>query len=73
MLILCYLECNGYEHGFYDEEYAAKRQDYILKKYALVRFHHNIKLETLFNGILQAKKPGDLVNLYAFAQNDMRL
>ncbi len=64
---LC-LECNGYEHEYYDKKYESQRQEYILKKYALVRFHHKIRMETLFNGILQARKPGDLVNLYAFAK-----
>ncbi|KHD09742.1 hypothetical protein PN36_22070 [Candidatus Thiomargarita nelsonii] len=31
--------------------------------YSLVRFHHQVSLETLFNGILQAK-PGTTVKLY---------
>ena len=35
----------------------------ILERYALVRFHHKISLETLFNGILQAK-PGTVIRLY---------
>lgn len=61
---LC-LECNGYDHKRYDPEYEEKRQKYILKHYALVRFPHKIGLEALFNGILQAKRPGDFISLYA--------
>ncbi|NUM34757.1 MAG: DUF559 domain-containing protein [Candidatus Brocadiae bacterium] len=44
---LC-LECNGYEHEYYDKKYESQRQEYILKKYALVRFHHKIRAEGLF-------------------------
>jgi len=61
---LC-LECNGFEHKYYLKEYEAERQEYILTKYALVRFPHKIKLEKLFHGILQARKAGDLVDLCA--------
>ncbi len=35
--------------------------------HSLVRFHHQISLETLFNGILQAK-PGTMVKLYDLEQ-----
>lgn len=44
---LC-LECNGYEHEYYDKKYESQRQEYILKKYALVRLHHKIRAEGLF-------------------------
>jgi len=35
----------------------------ITQRYSLVRFHHQVSLETLFNGILQAK-PGTVIQLY---------
>jgi hypothetical protein len=57
------LECNGYCHRFYDEKEEKVREKLVTQKYSLVRFHHKINLETLFNGILQAK-PGKMVKLY---------
>ena len=63
---LC-LECNGYEHRYYNQQEEAKREQAISKKYGLVRFHHKIGLETLFNGILQAK-PGKIIKLYDLHQ-----
>jgi hypothetical protein len=39
----------------------------IIQKYSLVRFHHKVSLETLFNGILQAK-PGTTIRLYDLEQ-----
>ena len=60
---LC-LECNGYDcHKYYDQKEEEKREKEILQKYSLVRFHHKISLETLFNGILQSKK-GKAIKLY---------
>jgi len=44
-----------------------KKYGLITQKYSLVRFHHQISLETLFNGILQAK-PGTTVKLYDLKQ-----
>jgi very-short-patch-repair endonuclease len=57
------LECNGYCHRYYNPEEEAKREKVITERYALVRFHHKISLETLCNGILQAK-PGQIIRLY---------
>ena len=60
---LC-LECNGYDcHKYYNKKEEEKREKEILQKYSLVRFHHKVNLETLFNGILQAKK-GKVIKLY---------
>jgi hypothetical protein len=39
------------------------RETLITQQYGLVRFHHFVSLETLFNGILQAK-PGTVIKLY---------
>ncbi|TGN99608.1 hypothetical protein PN36_35570 [Candidatus Thiomargarita nelsonii] len=44
-----------------------EREKLITQRYSLVRFHHQISLETLFNGILQAK-PGTMVKLYDLEQ-----
>jgi len=57
------LECNGFAHKYYDKKEEAKREREITKRYALVRFSPNISLETLFNGILQAKV-GKVIRLY---------
>jgi very-short-patch-repair endonuclease len=60
---LC-LECNGYDcHSSYDKNEEKKREKVILKKYALIRFHHKVNLETLFNAILIAEK-GKSIKLY---------
>lgn len=60
---LC-LECNGYDaHKYYDQQEEEQREKFISKKYALVRFHHKVKLEVLINGILQAKQ-GNPIKLY---------
>ncbi len=61
--LMLVLECNGYCHRYYDETEEKLREKLITQKYSLVRFHHKINLETLFNGILQAK-PGKMVKLY---------
>jgi very-short-patch-repair endonuclease len=65
--LLMVLECNGYAHRYYNAKEEAKREREITKRYALVRFHHKIGLETLFNGILQAK-PGTVIRLYDLHQ-----
>ena len=57
------LECNGISHKYYNRQEEEKREKAITKRYALVRFHPEISLETLFNGILQAKV-GTVVRLY---------
>jgi very-short-patch-repair endonuclease len=65
--LMLVLECNGYCHRYYDDEQEKLREKLITQKYSLVRFHHKINLETLFNGILQAK-PGTTVRLYDLEQ-----
>ena len=65
--LMLVLECNGYCHRYYDDEQEKVREKLITQKYSLVRFHHKINLETLFNGILQAK-PGTTVRLYDLEQ-----
>ena len=57
------LECNGISHKYYNRQEEEKRERAITKRYALVRFHPKVSLETLFNGILQAKV-GTVVRLY---------
>lgn len=57
------LECNGFCHRYYDAKEEAERENVITEKYALVRFHPNVTLETLVNGILQAKT-GKIIRLY---------
>jgi very-short-patch-repair endonuclease len=65
--LLLVLECNGYCHRYYNEADEKVREKLILQRYSLVRFHHQISLETLFNGILQAK-PGTVIRLYDLKQ-----
>ncbi|KOR30949.1 hypothetical protein TI05_13220 [Achromatium sp. WMS3] len=57
------LECNGFSHKYYNPEEEDKREQVITKQYALVRFAPEISLETLINGILQAKI-GTVIRLY---------
>jgi len=61
--LMLVLECNGYCHRYYDPKQEKKREKLITQRYSLVRFHHKISLETLINGILQAKS-GTLIRLY---------
>jgi len=65
--LMLVLECNGYCHRYYDATQEKQREKLITQRYSLVRFHHQISLETLFNGILQAK-PGTMVKLYDLEQ-----
>jgi very-short-patch-repair endonuclease len=65
--LMLVLECNGYCHRYYDDKQEKVREKVITQKYSLVRFHHKVNLETLFNGILQAK-PGTTVRLYDLEQ-----
>jgi len=65
--LMLVLECNGYCHRYYDAIQEKQREKLITQKYSLVRFHHQISLETLFNGILQAKL-GTMVKLYDLEQ-----
>ncbi|MDM8559826.1 hypothetical protein [Candidatus Parabeggiatoa sp. HSG14] len=57
------LECNGYCHHYYDDKQEKAREKLITQKYSLVHFHHKVSLETLVNGILQAKS-GAVIRLY---------
>ena len=66
------LECNGYCHRYYDDEQEQVREKLITQKYSLVRFHHKVSMETLFNGILQAK-PGMMVRLYDLEQLEQEM
>jgi len=61
--LMLVLECNGYCHRYYDESDEKAREKLIIQRYSLVRFHHQVSIETLFNGILQAK-PGTVIRLY---------
>jgi very-short-patch-repair endonuclease len=65
--LMLVLECNGYCHRYYDATQEKEREKLITQKYSLVRFHHQVSLETLFNGILQAKQ-GTIVKLYDLKQ-----
>jgi len=59
------LECNGYDsHANYNQVYEVKREQF-LNNYRVVRFHHQIDLKTLFNGILRAKM-GTITKLYHY-------
>ena len=69
--LMLVLECNGYCHLYYDPAEEAKREKFIGRRYGMVRFDHNVSLETLFNGILQAK-PGTVVRLYGFGNTGKR-
>jgi len=59
------LECNGYCHRYYDPAEEAGREKFISRRYGIVRFDHSVSLETLFNGILQAKT-GTVIRVYDF-------
>jgi len=65
--LMLVLECNGYCHRYYDVIQEKAREKWIIQRYSLVRFHHQVSLETLFNGILQAK-PGKVIKLYDLQQ-----
>jgi len=65
--LMLVLECNGYCHRYYDDAQEKAREKLITQRYSLVRFHHKVSLETLFNGILQAK-PGIIIKLYDLEQ-----
>ncbi len=67
--LMLVLECNGYCHRYYDHAEEAKREKFISRHYGMVRFDHKVSLETLFNGILQAK-PGTVIRLYDFRNID---
>jgi very-short-patch-repair endonuclease len=56
------LECNGYEHRYYNAEREQKREEFITREYGLIRFHHQTKLEKVINAILRVK-PGEIIRL----------
>ncbi|OQW93868.1 MAG: hypothetical protein BWK79_08860, partial [Beggiatoa sp. IS2] len=56
------LECNGYEHRYYNAERERKREEFITQNYALVRFNHDVSLEKLINAILRVKS-GEIIRL----------
>ena len=47
--LMLILECNGYGHRYYDPKQEKEREQFIAQRYSLVRFHHKVSLETLFN------------------------
>ncbi|MEN8220184.1 MAG: hypothetical protein ABFS56_28310, partial [Pseudomonadota bacterium] len=49
-------------HRYYDPKQEKEREKLITQRYSLVRFHHKVSLEALFNGILQAKS-GTVIRL----------
>ncbi|MDM8567872.1 DUF559 domain-containing protein [Candidatus Halobeggiatoa sp. HSG11] len=58
------LECNGYDnHRNYNQQQEAQREQLLKQNYSILRFHHKITPEKLFNGILQAKM-GKVIKLY---------
>ncbi|MDM8565755.1 DUF559 domain-containing protein [Candidatus Halobeggiatoa sp. HSG11] len=58
------LECNGYDnHRYYNQEEEREREQLLKQNYSIIRFHHKITLEQLFNGILKTKM-GKVVRLY---------
>ncbi|MDM8569721.1 DUF559 domain-containing protein [Thiotrichales bacterium HSG1] len=58
------LECNGYDnHRNYNQQEEAQREQLLKQNYSILRFHHKITPEKLFNGILQAKM-GKIIKLY---------
>ncbi|HIE01422.1 MAG TPA: DUF559 domain-containing protein [Thiotrichaceae bacterium] len=57
------LECNGYDcHINYEQSYETQRKHF-LNDHRIVRFHHQVELKTLFNGILRTKA-GTITKLY---------
>ncbi|MEN8216818.1 MAG: DUF559 domain-containing protein [Pseudomonadota bacterium] len=70
--LMLVLECNGYCHRYYDATQEKEREKLITQRYNLVRFHHNVSLETLFNGILQAKL-GTVIKLYDLEHLDQEM
>jgi len=57
------LECNGFEHRYYDAEKEREREQFITQKYGLVRFDHTVSLEKLMNAILRVR-PGEVIRLF---------
>jgi len=57
------LECNGFEHRYYDAEKEQEREQFITQKCKLVRFEHAVSLEKLVNAILRVKH-GEVIRLF---------
>jgi len=58
------LECNGYDnHRNYNQQEEKQREKLLKQNYSIIRFHHKITPEQLFNGILKTKM-GKVVKLY---------
>ena len=58
------LECNGYDnHRNYNQQEEKQREKLLKKNYSIVRFHHKITPEQLFNGILKIKM-GKVIKIY---------
>ena len=58
------LECNGYDnHRNYNQQEESQREKLLKQNYSIIRFHHKITPEQLFNGILKIKM-GKVVKLY---------
>ncbi len=58
------LECNGYDnHRYYNKEEEKQREKLLNQNYTIIRFHHKITPEQLFNGILKTKI-GKTIKLY---------
>jgi len=56
------LECNGYEHRYYNADQEKEREKFITQDYGLIRFHHHACLEKVVNAILRVK-PGEVIRL----------
>jgi very-short-patch-repair endonuclease len=56
------LECNGYEHRYYNADREKEREKFITQDYGLIRFHHQACLEKVVNAILRVK-PGEVIRL----------
>jgi len=58
------LECNCYDnHRYYNQKEKQQREKLLNQNYTIIRFHHKIIPEQLFNGILKAKI-GKTIKLY---------
>ena len=58
------LECNGYDnHRNYNQQEEKQREKLLKQNYSIIRFHHKITPEQLFNGILKTKM-GKVVKIY---------
>jgi very-short-patch-repair endonuclease len=56
------LECNGYEHRYYNAKREQEREQFITQNYSLIRFHNKTSVKALFNAILQTD-PKEIIHL----------